>query len=65
MTYRKLMAAFLAAASTLAATAALAAPSCTNWLQQSDGSYFRTCVDDNGTQYCEQAKNGVVSRVRC
>lgn len=26
----------------------LAAPSCTEWMPQDDGSYFRTCVDDNG-----------------
>ena len=46
-------------------TAALAAPSCTNWLPQSDGSQWRTCVGDDGRQYCESAKNGQVSRVSC
>ena len=42
-----------------------AVPSCTGWMKQTDGSYFRTCVDDKGTQYCESKKNGRISRVRC
>jgi hypothetical protein len=47
------------------ATLALAAPSCTGWMKQNDGSYWRTCVDDKGRQYCESSKNGRVSRVSC
>lgn len=45
----------LAVAITLlfSATTAFAAPSCTDWLKQTDGSYFRTCVGDDGKQYCE------------
>jgi hypothetical protein len=42
-----------------------AVPSCTNWMIQTDGSYWRTCVGDDGKQYCEQSKNGTVSRVAC
>jgi hypothetical protein len=42
-----------------------AAPSCTPWTLQTDGSYWRTCVDDQGKQYCEQSKDGKVSRVSC
>lgn len=45
--------------------AAYAAPSCTDWVRQSDGSYFRTCVDDNGKQYCEELKDRSISRVSC
>lgn len=44
---------------------AYAAPSCSNWLEQSDGSFWRTCVDDNGSQYCELSKNGIISKVSC
>ena len=44
---------------------AIAAPSCTNWMRQNDGSNWRTCVDDKGKQYCESSKNGRISRVKC
>jgi hypothetical protein len=48
---------------------ALATPaledSCSKWMKQEDGSYWRTCVDANGRQYCEVSKNGHVSRVKC
>jgi hypothetical protein len=47
------------------APAAQAKPSCTGWMKQTDGSYFRTCVDDKGTQYCESKKNGRVTKVSC
>lgn len=50
---------------TLAASFASAAPTCTKWMLQTDGSYFRTCVGDDGKQYCEQSKSGTVSRVSC
>lgn len=45
--------------------AALAADSCSNWMKQADGSEWRTCVDDGGRQYCEQKKDGHISRVSC
>lgn len=44
---------------------ALGAPSCTNWMLQPDGSYFRTCVDDQGRQYCERMYNNYITRVSC
>ncbi len=47
------------------APTASAAPSCTNWMRQPDGSSWRTCVDDKGRQYCQQSKKGHVSRVKC
>ena len=65
MTMFRIQTAFLAALLALGSTPALAEPSCTNWMLQSDGSYFRTCVDDQGRQYCESSKNGQVSRVSC
>ena len=39
--------------------------SCTKWMKQDDGSYWRTCVDDKGTQYCEVSRDGKVTRVSC
>jgi hypothetical protein len=56
---------FAVTALSIISTIALAAPSCTGWMKQPDGSYWRTCVDDKGRQYCEQSKNGHISRVRC
>ena len=45
---------------------ALAVPSCTNWMKQANGTYWRTCVDDNGNQYCEQTVDlKTVTRVKC
>jgi len=44
---------------------AAAVPSCTVWMAQSDGSEWRTCVDDNGNQYCERKYNGYITRVAC
>lgn len=43
----------------------VAEPSCSNWLQQPDGSNFRLCVDNSGRHYCESEKGGSVSRVGC
>jgi hypothetical protein len=42
-----------------------AAPSCTGWMKQNDGSYWRTCVDDKGRQYCQVSRRGYISRVSC
>jgi hypothetical protein len=55
----------LGAAFSMNSTVAIAEPSCTNWMKQSDGSSWRTCVDDKGRQYCEQSKDGHVTRVSC
>lgn len=44
---------------------AMAAPSCTNWMPQPDGSEWRTCVDDQGRQYCERKYNGYITRIAC
>jgi hypothetical protein len=39
--------------------------SCSNWLKQDDGSYWRTCVDDKGNQYCQVSRNNKVTKVSC
>jgi hypothetical protein len=45
---------------------ATAAPTCTDWMwQPSGGYYWRTCVDDNGRQYCERMYNNYITRVAC
>lgn len=46
-------------------TMAMSAPSCTQWMRQTDGSVWRTCVGDNGRQYCESCKGNHCSRVAC
>lgn len=48
-------------------TVALSEPSCTNWMKQSDGTYWRECVDDDGKTYCEEKKGekGIAYRVSC
>jgi hypothetical protein len=38
-----------------------AADSCTDWMQQSNGCSWRTCVDSQGHQYCEQCCSVVTS----
>lgn len=42
-----------------------ASPSCTQWLRQPNGCYWRTCVDDNGRQYCQESCRGQISTVKC
>jgi len=39
--------------------------SCSNWLRQNDGSYWRMCVDSQGRTYCEVSQNGTITRVAC
>ena len=52
-------------AAAFAAGAARAEDSCTNWLPQTDGSYWRTCVDEHGAQYCQQKVGNNITRVAC
>lgn len=44
---------------------AWAAPVCTAWMPQPDGSSWRSCVADDGTRYCESCKDNQCSRVTC
>ena len=60
-----LMTAIMAALLCASVTMTYAAPSCSNWMRQSDGSSWRICVGDDGRQYCEQSKNGRISRISC
>jgi hypothetical protein len=53
------------AAFVLAFNVAMAADSCSTWMKQADGSYWRTCVDDNGRQYCQVSVNNVITTVSC
>lgn len=49
-------------------TAANAVATCTAWLLQTDKSEFRTCVGDDGRQYCEQRwrkNNKTIKTVSC
>lgn len=32
-----------------------AAPSCTDWMKQDNGTYWIECVDDNGNSHCYTA----------
>ena len=50
----------------LLAGTVFADPSRFNWLKQDDGTYWRTCVGDDGRQYCEQAVDfKTITRVSC
>jgi hypothetical protein len=65
MTFRGLCFAAVLAAISFASGAALA-DNCT-WAEQSDGSQWGTCVDDNGKMYCQScpAGGGACSVVSC
>lgn len=39
--------------------------SCSDWMQQDNGCYWRTCVDSQGHQYCEECCQGNCNRVEC
>jgi tetratricopeptide (TPR) repeat protein len=43
----------------------ISAEHCTPWYEQSNNSEWRTCVDEQGAQYCQIASNETVSRVDC
>jgi hypothetical protein len=53
---------------TTLATIAYAAPSCTQWMDQGNGTSWRECVNDDGTTHCYVINNtaGSVAReVKC
>jgi hypothetical protein len=39
----------------LIASMGIALDSCSVWMWQKDGLYWRQCVRDNGTRYCQEA----------
>jgi hypothetical protein len=46
---------FSSAAAILSAATAKAAPSCSTWMWQQDGSYWQQCVNDDGSRHCYKA----------
>jgi hypothetical protein len=54
-----------AAALVLSLNVAMAVDSCSAWMKQPDGSYWRTCVTDQGRQYCQISVNNTVTTVSC
>lgn len=69
MTTRNFSALAMAALlSAFGSTTLWAADQCTNWAQQTDGSWFRLCTDKNGHRYCERCprtKGQSCARVSC
>lgn len=45
----------------LGATAAIAEPSCTSWMDQGDGTSWKECVNDDGSQHCYKISNAAGS----
>lgn len=62
---RKLIFGAVLAISMLLGVFAFAVPSCSVWLKQTDGTWWRTCVGDDGRQYCESSDGKTVTRVSC
>jgi hypothetical protein len=58
----------LMAASGAIPTVAVAAPNCTEWMDQGDGTSWKECVNDDGTQVCYRINNApgsVAQKVKC
>jgi hypothetical protein len=43
------------------ATVAVAEPSCTEWMDQGDGTSWKECVNDDGSQHCYKVSNAAGS----
>lgn len=65
MNLRRLFFGAVLAISVFIGTLAFAVPSCSVWLKQPDGTWWRTCVGDDGRQYCEWSDGKTVTRVSC
>lgn len=52
MAIRRAVAAFV-----LMVAPGVAAPSCTPWMDQGDGTSWRSCVNDDGTTHCYRISN--------
>lgn len=48
----------------LTSAQALAGPVCGYWQYENDTTEFRSCVDDNGRQFCERRWNKDNSTIR-
>lgn len=56
------------AAAILFAGTALAEPTCTDWMDQGNGTSWKTCVDDSGVQHCYTINNtpgSTASEITC
>jgi len=42
-------------------TVAVADPSCTEWMDQGDGTSWKECVNDDGSQHCYKISNAAGS----
>ena len=40
-----------------ATSIAIAEPSCTEWMDQGDGTSWKECVNDDGSQHCYKISN--------
>jgi hypothetical protein len=49
------------AVSSAVTTTAIAAPSCTEWMDQGDGTSWKECVNDDGSQHCYKISNAAGS----
>lgn len=52
----------------IGATSAMAAPSCTAWMDQGNGTSWAECVNDDGSQHCyviNNAPGSTASEVSC
>jgi hypothetical protein len=46
------------------ASMGIAVGSCSVWMWQKEGLYWRQCVRDNGTRYCQEADDAKGTNVR-
>jgi hypothetical protein len=46
------------------ASMGIAVDSCSVWMWQKEGLYWRQCVRDNGTRYCQEADDAKGTNVR-
>jgi hypothetical protein len=40
-------------------------PSCGPWIPQTNGTYWRMCVDEQNQQYCESRSGRLIRRITC
>jgi hypothetical protein len=40
-------------------------PSCGPWIPQTNGTYWRMCVDEHNQQYCESRSGRLIRRITC
>ena len=46
------------------ASVGIAVDSCSTWMWQKEGLYWRQCVRDDGTRYCQEADDAKGTNVR-